>query len=139
MPNYDPQEVVLTIADGYVIKGFAEDSMIEVTRREDKRDVHVGAQGEVTFTENANDVADATIYLKASSPANSRLKELYDSGEEFDLNCMDQNFSDDVGAGGSRCKVANEPDFSRGGELTENEWPIIIADYETAFEYATPV
>jgi hypothetical protein len=137
MSNYDPQKVIITIDNGYVITGFAADSMIEVTRRENKRDIHVGAQGEVTFTESANDVADATIHLKDSSPSNSKLMELYDSGAEFDFNCMDQNFREDVSASGSKCKVANLPDFSKGKDLGEREWSIIVADFKEAFKHAT--
>lgn len=134
MANYDPQEVVIVV-DGEFLVGFAEDSMIEAGRMNPKRDSAVGAQGRVVFIENADDRGEVTITLQATSPSNEKLQELYESGEEFSFLALDSNFDDgDVSAYGSRCKVANQPPFERGSDLTENEWELIVADYETAFE-----
>lgn len=131
--GYDPTKV-LVIVDGFTLTGFAEDSMIEASRMTDKRSSHVGAQGNVTFSKSADDRAEVTFHLKQTSPANEKLKQLYETDEEFDFSCVDQNFDGDVGASGSRCVVQNDSDFARGNEEDEVEWTLIVADYETAFE-----
>ena len=130
--NWDPSKVQV-IVDGHVATGFAEDSMITGSRQEDKRSAHVGASGEVTFVKSANDLAEVTITLKDTSPTNEKLKQLYNSDEEFDFSCEDQNFDGDVGVAGSRCVVQNLPDFEKGNDMAEREWVLLVADYEEAF------
>jgi hypothetical protein len=131
--NYDPTKVQVVVG-GDVITGFAEGSMIKISRMTEKRSSHVGAQGEVTFVKSADDRAEVTITLKHTSPANAKLMSLYKSDEEFEFAVSDQNFKNDVGGSGSRCVIKNIPDFERGNELTENEWVLIVADYEEAIQ-----
>lgn len=132
--NYDPSKVKVVV-DDYVMTGFAEGSMIKVARMTEKRSSHVGAQGAVTFVKSADDRAEVTISLKHTSPANDKLMKLYKSDEEFKFSVVDQNFKDDVGGAGSRCVIKNTPDFERGNEVVENEWVLIVADYEEAFKF----
>jgi len=131
--RYDPQRVH-TVVDGTEITGFAEGTMITASRMEDKRDIYVGAQGNHTFTKNANDAAEVTITLQGNSQANSKLEELYNQDEPFSFACVDQNVSGDVSAYGSECVVQSLPDFEKGGELEEREWTLIVANYEESFD-----
>jgi len=131
--NYDPTKVKVVV-DDYVMTGFAEGSMVTVSRMTEKRSSHVGAQGEVTFVKSADDRAEVTITLKHTSPTNAKLMSLYKSDEEFNFSVIDQNFKGDVGGTGSRCVIKNTPDFERGNELSENEWVLIVADYEEALQ-----
>jgi len=130
--QYDPTKVN-AIVDGTVLTGFGEDTMISASRMEDKRNIHVGAQGEHTFMKNANDAAEVTFTLAGNSPANAKLMELYKQDEPFDFAVVDGNFSADVGISGSECVVQNTPDYEKGGELEERDWTLIVADYEEAF------
>lgn len=131
--NYDPTKVQVVV-NGFTVTGFAEGSMISVSRNTDKREMDVGADGTVDFIESADDTAIMNITLKHGSPANQKLQELYDSGEEFTVAVVDQNFDGDVGHSGSRCKVGNLADDERTDSMAEREWPILIADHEAAFE-----
>lgn len=130
--NYDPTKVKILLND-YTVVGFAESSMITVSRMTEKRSSHVGAQGNVTFVKSADDRAEVTIKLKHTSPSNTKLMELYKSDAEFKFSVLDQNFKGDVSGAATRCVVKNTPDFDRGTEVTENEWVLIVADYEEAF------
>ena len=127
MSKFDPTEVN-TVLDGNVVTGFGEDTMIEAERLEDKREVHVGAQGETTIMVNANDVADVTLTLKGTSPTNKTLLELYKQEDPFNLSCSDENTG--TGFSGSECYVRNLATFEKGGDLEEREWTIIVTDYE---------
>lgn len=131
--NYDPKKV-MSIVDGHVIRGFAEDSMVSASRMEDKRSIHVGAQGESTFMKNANDAAEVTFTLAGNSPSNAKLMELYKQDEPFFFSVSDDNMFERTGIVGSECVVQNSPDFEKGGELEEREWTLIVADYEEVFE-----
>lgn len=130
--QYDPKEVYI-IVDGHVVTGFADDSMVSAERQEDKVETHVGAQGEVTFVKNANDVGEMTISLKHNSPSIQKLQELYRAGNRFPVNVEDQNFDGDVGAGGSEAMISNPGAFERGGDVSDKEFTLLIADYEETF------
>lgn len=129
MAQYDPTKVI-TIVDGHYLTGFGEDTMVTITRAEDKRTVHVGTQGETTFVKSANDVADVTFTLAANSPSNEKLMELYRQDATFSFATQDFNYSGDVSSFGSECVVRNIPDNEKGSDLNEREWTLIVADYE---------
>jgi hypothetical protein len=139
MDLYDPTKVLINVASSslgiqHVLVGFAEGSKISGEREEDKREAHVGVDGHVTFVKNANDLGTVTISLKHNSPSNQILNQLYQSDEEFKFACIDSNFQGgDVGIAGTRCVVANKPPFDRGDSVSENEWTLLIADYEDSF------
>jgi len=128
MAQYDPTKVV-TIADGHVLTGFGEDTMVNITRAEDKRTVHVGTQGETTFVKSANDVADVSFTLADNSPSNVKLMELYNQDQSFSFATQDFNYNDDVSGFGSECVIRNLPDNEKGSDLGEREWTLIVADY----------
>lgn len=130
--TYDPTEVYV-IAAGHVTTGYAEDSMITAERLEDKIEAHVGAQGETTFVRNANDVAEVTITLKHNSPSIAHYLELYNASERFALNVEDANFAEDVSAGGLEAIVSNIGSFERGGDVSDKEITLLVADYEENF------
>lgn len=129
MAQYDPTKVI-TVVDGHVLTGFGEDTMVTITRAEDKRTVHIGTQGEATFVKSANDVADVTFTLAANSPSNEKLMELYRQDATFSFVTQDFNYSGDVSSFGSECVVRNIPDNEKGSDLNEREWTLIVADYE---------
>lgn len=129
MAQYDPTKVI-TVVDGHILTGFGEDTMVTITRAEDKRTVHVGTQGETTFVKSANDVADVTFTLADNSPSNAKLMELYNQDQSFSFATQDFNYIDDVSGFGSECVVRSIPDNEKGSDLGEREWTLIVADYE---------
>jgi len=130
--TYDPTKV-MTIVDGFVLSGFVESEMITVSRMSDKRSTVVGAQGNVTVNKSADDRAEVTIKLKHTSPSNYKLDQLYNSDETFSFAALDMNFAGDVGGSGAEAVVTSRPDFKRGNEASDNEWTIVVFDYEEVF------
>ena len=51
--TYDPMKVTVSLG-GRVITGFASDGVITLTHNEDAVTPNVGAKGDVTYSENAN-------------------------------------------------------------------------------------
>ena len=63
--NYDPLKVTVNIG-GRIITGFADSSVITVSASEDRVTTTVGAQGDVVYSENANESGTVTISLPVS-------------------------------------------------------------------------
>lgn len=134
--TYDPRNVAV-IVNGTEIVGFADGTFVEGEKVEDRYSTHVGAKGEVTFLRSADDTGTITITLKANSPSNGYLMEVYKEQDEPDsfvsVSVQDRNFDGDVSAAGSQAKIVKVPNFSRGAEMEEAEWQFLVADYEMAF------
>ena len=134
MEQYDPTKVQVMV-DDHTLVGFAEGSKVEGERNTEKRETYVGVDGHATFVKSADDTGQVTITLKHNSPSNEKLNELYKSDDEFEFAVVDANFSGgDVGVAGTRCVVQNKPTFERTDSMAENEWVLLIADYEDSFE-----
>jgi len=131
--TYDPTKVQ-AIVDGWVLNGYAEGSMITVSPMSDKRSTYVGAQGEVTVIKSADNRAEVTITLKHTSPSNHKLRQLYNSDETFGFGVFDMNFDGAVGGSGAEAVVTSAPDFERGNEVSENEWTLVVFNYEEVFD-----
>lgn len=133
MGQYDPKKVNITV-DGFVVTGYAEDTFISGERNTEKRSLTVGADGNPDVNKSADDTGTVSITLKANSPANAKLKELYKQDDPFNFLCIDQNMNGDVGISGSECVVENLPNFEKAAELGETEWSLLVFDYENAFD-----
>lgn len=134
--TYDPRNVIVTV-NGTEIVGFAEGSMVEGEKREDRYSAHVGAKGEVTFGRSADDTGVVKITLKHNSPSNGFLMDVYKEQDEPDtfvtVAVQDRNFDGEVGLSGSQAKIVKAPNFVRGAEVEDTEWEFLVADYEAAF------
>ena len=64
--TYDPMKVTVSLG-GRVITGFASDGVITLTHNEDAVTPNVGAKGDVTYSENANNSGTAAIPLMSTS------------------------------------------------------------------------
>lgn len=123
--QYDPKKVTVII-DGETATGFAEDSMIEVEKDEDMVSAHVGAQGEVTWVESANNLYTVTISLKHNSPTLKKLNNLALERKAFALSINDELGQDKFS--GSQCRVRKPGNLTRGNEVEEIDVEIIVAD-----------
>lgn len=137
---YDPRLVAVYV-NGREIVGFAEGTFIEGERATERYgEPDVGAKGEVTWVRSANDTGIVTLTLKHNSASNGYLTNLFkrqdEPGFEITISVVDRNFDGDVGIGGSNCKIANLPTFSRGAEVENVEWVFRVADYDAVFEGA---
>jgi hypothetical protein len=73
--SYSPKQVNVSW-QGIAIVGFAEDSMIRISRNEDVLMETVGARGELSLTHNANKTGEIEIELMQTSTSNLALSAL---------------------------------------------------------------
>ena len=122
---YSPKDVNVSW-QGIAITGFAEDTMIRISRNEDVLTETVGARGELSLTKNANKTGEIEIELMQTSESNLALSAL--------LNTMEQGGVIPVGQliiqepSGSNITVANNaylkgtPDIELGMEQYSKVW-----------------
>lgn len=124
---YDPKLVNL-IVGGIIITGFAEDSFIAVEKMEDTFTEYVGAKGEVSMAENANETGEITITLARTSPSIPYLNKLglakggnaLVSVQVVDLNTNATNVS------GNDARVRKPANLEHGKEINEREFTIFV-------------
>ncbi len=107
--NYDPKKITLNIG-GRIITGYAESSVVSVSASEDRVTPSVGVQGDVVYSENANESGSVTLSLQATSASVPYLKRLAINREETDLLITDANRDTAETVSGSRCRVTKIPD-----------------------------
>lgn len=128
MRTYDPRDVQV-IVGGNILTGFADGGFVKCEKQEDNYETHVGAQGEVSRSRNANPLGTITITLQSTSPSNAVLNRLAKSRNTFAARVVDRN-TGNVTAGGSECWVQKPADREWGDEVSDVEWVIIVADYD---------
>lgn len=110
--SYDPIKVTLNI-DGRTITGYADSSMINITQSEDIVTTIVGAQGDVVYSENANESGTMTISLQATSASLPYLRDIAKRRQQVSVFLNDAN-SDTAGTvRSSRCRVTKVPDTKK--------------------------
>lgn len=129
MPRtYDPREVTVTV-DGRVLTGVADGTFVSTEKEEDLWEHYVGAQGEVARSRNAHPIGTITVTLETTSPSNAHLNALARSQDTFAAKVVDRQ-NNNITIGGSDCWIQKPADLEFGGEVTEVEWTIVVADYE---------
>jgi hypothetical protein len=126
--TYDPANVVLTVG-GAIISGYGEGTMVVFDRDEDAMTKHVGADGEVSRTKNANYSGSAAITLKATSNSNAVLGS-YALLDELDSSgVVPMILKDNLGHTlfASECWVRKAPSMEWAKELSEREWVFDLA------------
>ena len=115
MQTYDIKEVHLIIG-GQVITGFAEGTVIEVSKLEDNFTEHVGVKGEVTIAETNNETGEVSVILKNTSPSVAYLNSLANrKGQSaiVDVAVIDFNEnSTQVSSANARVRKPADLDFS---------------------------
>lgn len=125
--TYDPK-LVTVMFGGMAVTGFAEDSVVNCERNEDKNLPHVGVLGEVSRAINADDTGTITIHLAGTSPWISRFAQLAQENELQPCTVVDLN-DGGVNVGGSESWIVKAPDVVLGQEIDDQEIEIFIADY----------
>lgn len=127
--QYDPKKVHVVI-DGELATGFAEDSIVSCERLEDEVELHKGAQGEGTFTVNANDGGQITLSFAHNSPTLQTIDSLRRARKEFAVNIMDINGDGNQTAGGSEAMVSSMGSMSREGSVSDREITLLVNNYD---------
>lgn len=128
--TYDFKKVTV-IVDGVIITGFMDGDSIAAEKNEDDVNTHVGAGGDVTFSESNNNTGTITLTLKSTSSSLPFLKQLRDSKRIFPTQIVDAN-DQTYRVGGNECRVVRTPGRNWGSEVTGVEVSIVVADYKEA-------
>lgn len=126
--TFDPKKVSL-IVGGTFITGYMDGTMISTEKNEDNVVPHVGAQGDVTFTESADETGTITITLKQTSSSLPFLVSLANEKKEFATQVVDSN-ANKFKAGGNECRILKTPPVEWGAEVAGVEVQIYVADYD---------
>ncbi|MFD1206637.1 phage structural protein [Sporosarcina contaminans] len=126
--TYDFKKVSVVV-DGVIITGFMDGESIQTEKNEDDVNVHVGADGGVTFSETNDDTGTITLTIKQTSPSDPYLRQLRASKRIFPVQIIDSN-SNTFRAGGSECRIVKSPSRSYGNEVSGLEWQIAVADFK---------
>ena len=122
---YDPLKVTVT-ADGRAITGFSDGAMVVVTLNDDIATLHKGAQGDITYSENACRDATATVTLNNSSDSISFLNELARTRKRFAFSVTDANDDTSASATATNCRILKPADLNRSKESENVEITITI-------------
>lgn len=128
--TYDFKKVSV-IVDGSIITGFMDGESIAVEKNEDDVTAHVGAAGDVTFSDTNDNTATITLTLKQTSSSLPVLDALRKSKALFATQIVDSN-NNTFRAGGSDCRIVKAPARTWGNEVTGVEVQIYVADYQEA-------
>lgn len=126
--SYDPKKVSL-IVDGMFIVGFMDGTMVTAEKNEDNVIPHVGAQGDVSFSESADNTGTITVTLKQDSSSLPDLQALSKQKREFAAQIVDAN-TNNFQAGGTECRILKTPGREFGAEISGVEVQIYVADYD---------
>jgi len=111
--SYDPKKVTV-IVGGRTITGFAADGIVTITKNEDSVTPSVGAKGDVTYSENANE--SGTVALMSTSSSLSYLREIEAKRRAVSVNISDANDADAFTLAADNCRVMKMPDLARQKE-----------------------
>ncbi|WP_051302792.1 phage structural protein [Salibacterium aidingense] len=128
METYDPRQVKLVVA-GRIITGFASGSFITAEKQNNNYSSHVGAQGVVSRTRSADPRGNISTTIKQTSPDSGFLNSLAKSTELFQAELIDRN-TNKVNVGGNECWIEKPASIERSNEEQEQQWNIIVADYD---------
>ncbi|OOR22707.1 phage structural protein [Bacillus wiedmannii] len=125
--SYDPKKVSVII-DGQFMVGFMDGTFVNCEKNEDDVIPHVGAHGDVTFAESADNTATITLTLKHNSSSLPFLRKLAKEKRKFPVQVIDANDSK-FKAGGNEARILKTPTTEFGAEVSGVEVPIYVADY----------
>lgn len=128
--TYDFKKVSV-IVDGAFIVGFMDGEPIQVEKNEDDITPHVGADGDVTYAESADQTGTITLTLKQTSASLPFLQQLRKSKRIFPIQIVDSN-TNTYRVGGSEARIVKMPSRSWGAEVQGVEVQIHVADLTEA-------
>lgn len=116
------------IVNGHYVTGWMDGTVITVAKNADNVIPHVGAGGEVSFSESNDPTGTITLTVKQNSPSLPVLMNLANGKKEFPTSVVDTN-TNNVKAGGNSCRILKTADVSYGTEVAGVEFQIYVADY----------
>ncbi|QGF21717.1 tail tube protein [Bacillus phage vB_BcM_Sam46] len=130
---FDFKKVSLVV-DGVFGTGFMDGTAITAEKNEDNKIPHVGADGDVTFSNSADETGTITATIKQTSPFLKHLIRLSNNKDRlFPVQIIDQN-TNKVRVGGTQCVILKTPTIEWGSEVAGVEVPIYVGDYNVTSE-----
>lgn len=127
--SYDPKKVNLVV-EGEFMVGYHDGTFISTGRNADSATPHVGAHGDVTYSESADNTGFITFTLKADSASLETLQTLAKSRDLIQAQVIDAN-TNNFQAGGTECRILMVPGREYNTEISGVEIRIHVADYST--------
>jgi hypothetical protein len=128
--TYDPKKVSVVISGMFMV-GFMDGTFVNSEKNEDNVIPHVGAHGDVTFTDSADETGTITLTLKQNSSSLYKLMELSRQKKVFPAQIIDAN-DGQFKSGGTQCRILKTPSREYGAEISGVEVQIYVADYATS-------
>lgn len=131
--QYDPADVII-VHGSALIEGFAEGSMVSITRRERDFEMDAGAKGDVCMRRMRNPIGEITVRLQAESPSNTVLaqaRELAIKGLAVAVPTTVQDLRKAALHSSSFSIVQGAPDVDYAAEAGVREWVFLCADLES--------
>lgn len=113
--TYDPKKVNV-IVGGRVITGFASDGVVTLAKSEDSVTPSVGAKGDVTYSENANESGTVSLTLMSTSSSLSYLRDLEAKRRAVNVSITDANDDTAFTMNEDNCRITKMPDIARQKE-----------------------
>lgn len=113
--TYDPKKVNV-IVGGRVITGFASDGVVTLAKSEDSVTPSVGAKGDVTYSENANESGTVSLTLMSTSSSLSYLRGLEAKRRAVNVSITDANDDTAFTMNEDNCRITKMPDVARQKE-----------------------
>ena len=113
--TYDPKKVNV-IVGGRVITGFASDGVVTLAKSEDSVTPSVGAKGDVTYSENANESGTVSLTLMSTSSSLSYLRDLEAKRRAVTVSLTDANDDTAFTMNEDNCRITKMPDVARQKE-----------------------
>jgi len=124
--TYNIKDVDVIAAD-HIVTGYSDGDAISLSRSGDDITPHVGAKGDVTYAENADETATLTLNLKESSPSLNFFKNLRKQKTIFPIH-IHKKSGNKSREGGTKARVTRMPDKAYGTETPSREVQIHIAN-----------
>lgn len=125
--TYDPKKVTIAL-NGRAITGFANDGVVTITHNEDIVTPSVGAQGDVAYSENANNSGNAALPLMSTSASLAYLRDLCAKRKPIRISVSDANDADSIHVNEENCRILKMPDTPRTREQSTVTVNVYIPD-----------
>ncbi|MED4977222.1 DUF3277 domain-containing protein [Weizmannia sp. FSL K6-0777] len=128
MATYDPNLVTVTVA-GRFITGFAEGTMVECEKDEDKFSTKVSAKGEVSLVVKNNPLGTITLTLAQDSPSLAYIIQMAKATTPFPVWVSYKNGPISEKAGGTKAVIKKSPKKTFSDDIEERSVEIQVLDY----------
>lgn len=127
--TYDPKKVAIVIG-GVPMSGFADDTFVKVSRKEDLFTMYVGADGETARAKSNNRSGEMTLTLAQTSPSNDVLSAFHLADELDNAGVVPILIKDLSGTSvffSAAGWIRKAPDAEFGKEINTREWVFDLA------------